>query len=224
MKLSAACLAIAVLSAPMLPPLANAEDTNATTIKRKTWDLLRDIRACRPISKLYGQESWVAINSDYVQLQAPDRNKGPKADFAILYPLPRGEKTVTIEMELRWPTSEGEFQLIFDSTSPDIFSGTGVAFSFEGISGKCRPGTTVGRLNTFASALEKRDYETAPMWLDGSWRTLKIVIKSGSISCSVDGAKKIVWHGTFSPRFILLSGDQFWFIDIRKFNMRAEME
>ena len=227
MKFSPICWGIVALFlaiAFQVSYATNDSDSDASKIERTTWDLLRDIRAKRPISRLYGQESWVAITSDYVQFQAPDRNEGIKADFAIAYPLPRGKKTVTIDMELRWPISEGAFQILFDSTSPSLFSGTGIAFSYENISNECRSGTTVGRLHTLWSRTEEKDYETAPMLLGSTWHSLQIVVKNGSISCTVDGSKSVSWTGKFTPQFILLSGDQFWFIDVRKFNMRVEMD
>ena len=200
----------------------SGDASNDSQTDKTTWDLKRDIKKQRPISCLNGQDSWVGIGSGFIQFQAPDRFEGIKPDFGIRYPLPRGKKTVVIEMELRWNTPSGVFQMLFDTASPFIFGGTGIAFSYKDEGNICRSGMTMGRLHTYGT--KSPDYTTSSLSLAGGWKTLRIVLKSGSITCSVDGKKTVTWTGKFSPKVIMISGDEFWSIDVRKFDMRVKME
>jgi hypothetical protein len=203
-------------------PSKDTNDLDNSHAEKTTWDLKRDIIALRPMSCIPGQLSYISLKSGSIQFQAPDINKGPTPDFGIIYPLPRGDKTVVIEMELRWNTPDGTFQILFDTTSPNLFSGSGVAFSCESVPNVCRPGMTLGRLRTFRHPNQPQDYVTASMPLGSGWETLKIVLKKGSITCTV-GSKTLAWTGKFAPKHIMISGDHFWSIDVRKFDMRVKM-
>jgi len=211
----------AVFFLPTFQAPSGNESDNAQAGKT-TWDLKRDIKADRYINCLPDQGSFVGIGSDMVQFQAPDLHEGIDPDFGIRYPLPRGKKTVTIDMEIKWESSSGVFQILFDTASPYIFDGTGVAFSYESVGNICRSGMTLGRLDSFGT--KSPDYKTSSMSLGGGgWKKLQLVLKSGSITCTVD-KKTLTWTGKFSPKLIMLSGAEFWCIDVRKFDMRVKME
>jgi hypothetical protein len=199
--------------------LAGDEESESLD-EKKIWNLLKDLKdhsAGR--LKIWRPESGIievpSSDADYVTLRTISDDPNVQSDFSISFPLPDSSKIemVVIEMDFKWPSSKGGFQLTFGQNT-SMFSGKGVSLSYQPISG-----IRVGKLSGTGS-----EVTTSSLSAMGTGsHSLKIVYKDNVILVTFD-KKVISWAGSVTPNVITLTGDEFEAIQVTRFQASIKMK
>ncbi len=200
-----------------------SEDESEVLDEKKIWDLLRDIKdyskgrfnyyfgtgTAIPILETDGEDAPVRIT--YTD---PDLDPTPIPYFGFQFPQPRNDYNLIIEIDFKWPTSQGYLRFIFDTwdedeTLDDRNQSIGVLLNYDYWTGT---GIYVGDiLPILKGETDSSKYSNDSLSLMGnSTHTLKIVVKQDTMYAVLDDNDILQWSGNTSPDvFVMIGGGMY---------------
>jgi len=171
-------------------------------------DLLKEVDNGTWRNLLPERGTWRKSAEGYEMIPVP----GYAADFGWAYPWPSDARKAEIVLEFRMAPAGG-IQIVFEERT-DILMDRGVALCH-----RWRRGLSAGDLYYRQSPGMVTTQDIPSPFPDG-WHTLTVTAEPNRLSGRLDDHAAVEWEGKVTPRQIILSGDQFVDVVVRRFCVR----
>jgi serine/threonine-protein kinase len=189
------------------PGRAEPECARLTPTGREL-DLLKEVETGKWRNLLPKRGTWKRADEGYEMVPV----YGNAADFGWAYPWPADARKAEIVLDFRM-APVGGIEIVFEERT-DILMDKGVALCH-----KWYRGMTVGDLYLRGNP-GSVGTQAIPFPFPEGWHTLEVEAEPNRLSGRLDGGAPVEWRGKVNPKQIILSGDQFQDVVVRRFLVR----